>query len=219
MLPYMALNLLHRTRIHLLERLMHLAGTSRRSLCTSWPGELHRPPFRSDLSMIIDGRWNRLVNKSEEAKKALDNEDFSITLFAPDDRAIRRPHHKHGHSDELDESSRPPHIFDSEAFTEALEESDNDDDDDDDKREKLIKILNAILHYHALPTKYTKRELADKSTVGTTLPTSPEGDERFRIRVKPKLHIGPIWHPTIELNFYSHLRGPTILAKNGTLKD
>jgi hypothetical protein len=146
-------------------------------------------------------------------KKALDNEEYSITLFAPDDHALKAPHKPHHHHAYQSFANG----LGSERLEQALEEPSTQEGDGEGRREKALKFLNIVLRYHALTSKLTKRELADKSTVATDLPVSSETGEKFRIRVKPKWRVGPEFHPTLELNFYSHVKGPSIVAKNGTL--
>lgn len=153
----------------------------------------------------------------------------SITFFAPNNKALRRPHHrKRGHGHGLlsltlsDPAAIPSDVYSSLDLSEiisGIEELEaslvDDDDPDKERRKKFIRILvRAILAYHILPHGLDGRQLIQNTTYATNL-TIPDGaldKEPLRIRVGASKLL-----PAIKINFLVTVVKPDIGAKNGII--
>ncbi|BGP16074.1 hypothetical protein JCM10213v2_004068 [Rhodosporidiobolus nylandii] len=161
-----------------------------------------------------------LARFSPEFADSLDQDD--ITFLAPDDWALTPPHkrpHPGAHiSDFETDEENPPvasalHPFHQRELSpkglRKLAETALDGDEDDEKKKELFrKIIAYIGKYHTLPTAVHPRDLADHSTVASSLKES-------RVRVSPSFSHFPFPHPTLRFNVIAETRGPLIKAKNG----
>lgn len=151
----------------------------------------------------------------------LSEESISVTLFAPDDEALKDIGHHHQHADDagLHDGFVSQHPFDLVSSDVSLSQSHVGvaDDSQEDRRRKIIRhIVTAILRYHIAPIALDKRELLDTQTIPTTLNQSRHYGVPFRIRNRPDLRLIP--PPPCEqakLNFFATTRGPVLKAKNG----
>ncbi|GAA99988.1 uncharacterized protein L969DRAFT_90084 [Mixia osmundae IAM 14324] len=181
-----------------------------------------------------------VINKIPAIQDALNDTSATLTLFAPDDRALtpphRRgdhgpPHRRHGHhgkhgrgEDEIAmtvDRDHPFFAFDdllSQAASEQTGLSADDDEDKEKRKEKLRKIATYILKYHVAPKTYSTSELADSATIETILEPprfgKDEENPHFRLRTEPTLKF---LKPTVRVNFYAAIVGPQLNAKNGVI--
>ncbi|GAA5999059.1 fasciclin domain-containing protein [Rhodotorula paludigena] len=106
-----------------------------------------------------------------------------------------------------------PHPFHSREFSpkKLAKLAENEGDDHDEEKKRLFRMIIAYFgRYHILPGKYHPKELADRSTIATSLNAT-------RVRVEPSIDFFPFPHPTLKFNGYARKVGPTILAKNGVI--
>lgn len=168
-----------------------------------------------------------VVNRTESIKEYLSDPNVSVTLFAPDDEALRPPpghgpgHHDgphHGppghHHDEDEESAAPrDHPF----HLMAEDSPEHDEPTDEEKRRFIKKIVEAVLHYHISPSEIEYSELVDRQTIPSSLNQTKDLGVPFRIRSSSKFELLPPG-VTTKLNFYAALRkAPAIKAKNGII--
>lgn len=153
-----------------------------------------------DPSFLPLHRIAYLVNLSTEAQKKLSGD--SVTFLAPDDAALTPPRRN------AQSGEQRPHIF-----------HENDHDHDDERRERFKEIVTYVLRYHTLDGTHSTDELADKSTIATTLvPGGAESEEPAqRLRIEATYQILPYPHPVLEFNFFAKKVGNTIIAKNGII--
>lgn len=149
---------------------------------------------------------------------------YSITFFAPDDKALHRPKEQCCTSEVLFNSTVLPAYILGDVLSRLEEldqpqstslESEEDGDDNDEEKEKkrqfLKMLLRATLKYHILPRRLDVVSLGDKTTHPTHLIIEEAlGGNAQRVRTQRK-----ILPPILVVNLYSHVVKPDIKASNG----
>lgn len=151
---------------------------------------------------------------------------YSITFFAPPNRALRAPHRKpEGRlpiffSTEASEALAVPYLSHTcdlgEAISalEFLEASTTPSDKDHDRHKGIFKtIIRALLAYHILPDSNDVVSLGRNTTFSTNL-TIPgaQGGNPLRLRVEQTL-----LPPMTTLNLFTKVVRPNVKASNGRL--
>lgn len=146
---------------------------------------------------------------------------YSITFFAPDDKALRRPKEQCCISEVLFNSTAIPAYvlgdvlsrleeLDQPSST-SLEGEEGDDEEKEKKRRFLKMLLRATLKYHILPRRLDVVSLGDKTTHPTHLIIDEAlGGNAQRVRTQRK-----IMPPILVVNLYSHVVKSDIMASNG----
>ena len=150
---------------------------------------------------------------------------YSITFFAPDDKALRRPKEQCCTSEVLlfNSTVLPAYnIGDVLSQLEELdqplstslegEEDDGDNDEEKERKRRFFKmLLRATLKYHILPRRLDLVSLGDKTTHPTHLIIEEAlGGNAQRVRTQRKF-----LPPILVVNLYSHVVKPDIKAFNG----
>ncbi|KAH8916964.1 hypothetical protein BT69DRAFT_1355155 [Atractiella rhizophila] len=173
-------------------------------------------------------KWRSYWDYLENAEKS----DARATILIPSDQHLNRRKKRKRHEGDfsgwdVDEETNPfEEAF--EVFSDNLDSAldfDSDrtsslhynDESDTDLKQRILRLVVAVLSYHTLSIDANRMQLADLSTAPTFLPSSIREDDGKEVVGVPYRVTLPKFGllKRVLVNYYASLVGPTIKAKNG----